>query len=114
MFLVSCTVDDSNYFFNLREKFKYCESVELLLKGENGNVCDVERAQKVLPLERDVCDHSGAKRTEVKSRYSKREGSSLRLVQYVALQTYKKIYLHNLCLHRQREMHMYYVDSNTT
>lgn len=33
LILVLCTVDDPNYFFNLRKGVVYCKSVELFLKG---------------------------------------------------------------------------------
>lgn len=54
LFLVLCTVDDPNYFFNLRKNVKYCKLVELFLKGR------LEHAQKVLLLKSGVYDNSGA------------------------------------------------------
>ena len=66
---------------------------------------------KVLLLNIGVYNNSGANRTVVIQATVSVRALLERVLKYVAL---KKKKSNNLCLHRQREMHMYYVDSYTT
>ena len=66
----------------------------------------------VVLLNIGVYNNSGANRTVVIQATVNVRALLKRVLKYVALQKKKKS--NNLCLHRQSEMHMYYVDSYTT